>query len=260
MELDHLAFSPKIDLRELIKREFERRKSINPKYSLRAFSIFLGISHAALSEMLSGKRRISAQNVKRVGSALGWSEKDVELALQAQQKDPLNFSQLTDGQIEILGRWYHSTILELFLLDEFNGREEWIAEALGLDLQETRKALSDLESAGLLRRSKKGMWAVTSFKTSTLGNVKSKKAILNLQKQLLEKQIKALDEVPVEEQSSMGITIPMDLQDLPEARKIIYRCLKDLSLLLNRKGVRRSEVYRLQLGLFPLTRVRSVKP
>jgi len=259
MELDHLAFSPGVDLRALLKREFSRRQRINKKYSLRAFAKYLGLSHAALSEMLAGKRRISVQNVRRIGGALGWSERDLDKALRSVEKDPLNFSQLSDEQVETLSEWYYNVILELFLLENFDQSTAWIAKATGLSEGQVHAALLELEEAGQIRRTRSGEWKVVNHMTTTLGNVRSKAAIHKLQKQFLQRQAAALDHAPVEEQSMMGLTIPMDPADLPEARKIIYRCIKDLSRLLNRKGVRRSEVYRLQLGLFPLTRARGLK-
>lgn len=53
-------------LRDLIRREFNRICEKNPLFSLRALARMAGISHSTLSEVLSGKRRLSSRISKRL--------------------------------------------------------------------------------------------------------------------------------------------------------------------------------------------------
>lgn len=253
METNPIAFLPDIDLRLILKKEFNRRMRKNPKYSLRAFAKALGISHSAVSELISGRRRFSTRNVARIGSTLKWSKEKMTTALHALQKDPGSYTSLDSQQAHQLDAWYYNAILELFLIEGFEPAPQWIAHALKLEEVTVVAALAKLIELGFLSVTRNGNLKVRTSKTTTLGNVQSKDSILRVQKQNLEKQIESLAINPVEIQSSMGLTIPMDPIDLPEARKIIFRCMKELDSLLNRKGARRTEVYRLQLGLFPLT-------
>lgn len=46
------------EIAQWVKTEFENRKAKNPHFSLRAFSRWLDISPAQVSQIISGKRRI----------------------------------------------------------------------------------------------------------------------------------------------------------------------------------------------------------
>lgn len=253
MKENHLAFKPQVDLRQELKREFERRRRVNARYSLRSFARTLQLSHSAVSELLAGKRRFSKRCINRIAVRLHWTPAQTQLAVESLEKDPLSFTDLDSEKIAQLDSWYYNAILELFLVEGFKPDPGWIAQALNLSKVEVTEAIERLLDAGQIKRGRNGQLKVSTRQTTTLGNVQSKDTLVKIQQQNLKKGIEALSCFSVESQSSMGLTIPMDVQDLPEARKILYRCLKDLSRLLNRKGVRRRQVYRLQVGLFPLT-------
>lgn len=44
---------------EILKTNLKRRTSLNPRYSLRAFALFLGMAPSKLSEIFSGKKGLS---------------------------------------------------------------------------------------------------------------------------------------------------------------------------------------------------------
>ncbi len=44
--------------------EFARRRKVNPRYSLRAFALSLGIEHATLSQLIRGTRPISWKSIR----------------------------------------------------------------------------------------------------------------------------------------------------------------------------------------------------
>lgn len=58
---------------QLLEAEFTRRKSLNPRYSLRAFAQTLGVPSGRLSEFLSGKRRPTAKISAQIADRLGLS-------------------------------------------------------------------------------------------------------------------------------------------------------------------------------------------
>lgn len=249
------VFFPEIDLRGWLRDELAVRKTRNKKYSLRAFAKSLGLSHAGLSEMLAGKRRITTQNVNRIARALKWDAATTASAQASVAFDPLNFTQVPQNQVDQLTEWYFNVIMELFLVEGFQEDPAWIAKTVGISESEAFEALQTLVRTGRLARDRRGKLKVMDFKTTTIGNLRSAQVNRRIQKQFLALQSRALEEVPVEDQSSMALTIAMDPADLTEARKIILKAIKDLSKLLNHKGVRRRQVYRLQVGLFPLTRL-----
>jgi hypothetical protein len=56
-----------MDMRSLLQLEFDRRRTKNPRYSLRAFAYELGTHHSALSQMLRAHRRLTARTIRRFG-------------------------------------------------------------------------------------------------------------------------------------------------------------------------------------------------
>jgi transcriptional regulator with XRE-family HTH domain len=63
--------------RTVLQTELDRRQAANARYSLRAFARALAIDHSALSQMLRGKRRGTARNVRALGARLHLSEEAI---------------------------------------------------------------------------------------------------------------------------------------------------------------------------------------
>src|ERR1700722_7644146 len=57
------------ELRNRLAQEWSQRKTKNPRYSLRAFALFLGTDHSTLSQVLKGQRAVPASQL------LTWSKK-----------------------------------------------------------------------------------------------------------------------------------------------------------------------------------------
>ncbi|MFN9069064.1 MAG: hypothetical protein ACK5V3_17710, partial [Bdellovibrionales bacterium] len=51
---------------ECLQREFTLRRGRNSSYSLRAFARSLGVNPGALSQVMSGKRPLTAQSTKKI--------------------------------------------------------------------------------------------------------------------------------------------------------------------------------------------------
>lgn len=62
-----------MDLRDAIAAEFERRRTRNPRYSLRAFARWLGTHHGTLAQLLDGRRRLTPKAAGRLCARLGLS-------------------------------------------------------------------------------------------------------------------------------------------------------------------------------------------
>jgi hypothetical protein len=59
-----------VNLRALLTDEYAIRRGRNPRYSLRAFARSLRTHHTTLSQVLSGRRRLTARAIRRLGAAL----------------------------------------------------------------------------------------------------------------------------------------------------------------------------------------------
>lgn len=63
--------------RGAVRAEFERRRAVNPRYSVRGFAGALGVHHATLSRLLRGRRAVPQRTVRAVGKSLGLSAGDI---------------------------------------------------------------------------------------------------------------------------------------------------------------------------------------
>ena len=50
----------------ILADEFARRCQINPRYSLRAFALSIGIEHSTLSQLLRGRRTITWKSIRTI--------------------------------------------------------------------------------------------------------------------------------------------------------------------------------------------------
>jgi hypothetical protein len=63
----------RVTFRIVLQTEFDRRRAANPRYSLRSFARWLSVDHSALSQILRGKRRLTARTVRALGRRLALS-------------------------------------------------------------------------------------------------------------------------------------------------------------------------------------------
>jgi hypothetical protein len=64
--------SAAIRLCTILKIEFARRRSVNPRYSLRAFARSIDVEHSTLSQLLRGKRPMTWKSIGRIARTVRW--------------------------------------------------------------------------------------------------------------------------------------------------------------------------------------------
>ncbi len=72
--------------KDYLQQEFLRRNRKNEKYSLRAFAQHLGMNHATLSGILSGKRAITEPTFRKLAPALNLSPHEMAHFLDSNPK------------------------------------------------------------------------------------------------------------------------------------------------------------------------------
>ena len=75
----------RVTFRLVLQTEFEKRRHLNRRYSLRSFARRLGTDHATLSQLLRGRRVLTRRAVRQFAERLGIAGRDyeVEVALVA---------------------------------------------------------------------------------------------------------------------------------------------------------------------------------
>ena len=247
-----------------LQNELLRRCEKNPAYSLRGFARTLGCDVATLSKMLKGQRGIGRITIENLGSRLGLNPNEITAFItkgkkgkrvnKGQDSVGIDYQQLTMDSFKVIADWYHYGILELMRVDHFRPDPKWIAKSLGITVSEVNIAVERLKRIELLEITTAGEWIdLTSGTSTTTGNPFTAAAFKKLQRQVLEKAITALDEVPFEERDQSSVTMAIDSSLLPEAKEKIKVFRRDLGKFLSR-GEKRDSVYQLGVSLYPITK------
>jgi uncharacterized protein (TIGR02147 family) len=258
--------------RKLLKEELEKRCEKNSNYSLRAYAKLLKISPGLLSEVINGKKPLSFKLANRILERLDLTLKDNKYFLDSvvieqkardmQRRDSqikgykestVPLSDLSLDYYKYISEWYYVTILEMTTLNNFKNSTSWIASELGISNMEVKLALERLKELGLLEEKNgcltkckehlrlKEMYTATS-------SARRKK-----QKQIREKAIEAIDSQEISKRSMTSLTLAIDPDLVPEAKKKIEEFNESMCKFFDKKSKNnKKKVYVLEVGLFSL--------
>jgi len=256
------------NFRLFLQDELIRRTKKNPRYSLRSFAKSIGCDVSSLAKILSGKRAIGRITIMRLSSRLGLSAQATEIFLskhrETKKEPPIgitaDYATLAADTFHVVSDWYYYAILELIQTDDFRAESKWISRVLGITSSEANIAIERLLRLGMIEvDSKTGHWKEAgSGRLTTLGNRFTNHAFQNLQRQVLEKAILALDEVPIELRDQSSMTMAIDIDKLEAAREKIKTFRRELAAFLSR-GQKQQEVYNLSISMYPVTQIRNLK-
>jgi hypothetical protein len=82
--------SAAIRLQTILRNEFMRRRSVNPRYSLRAFARSVNLEHSTLSQLLRGKRAMTWKSIRQIASRMRWLGVSIILQGQTQTEKPFD--------------------------------------------------------------------------------------------------------------------------------------------------------------------------
>lgn len=241
-----------MDLIDLLNIEFDRRAAKNPQYSLRAFARDLGVQAATMSHIMKRKRVPGQAFREKVYEGLHLSVEQKKL-LETDNENIFRFSTVEMDVFVSLSNWYYDAIIELIRTKGFKSQEEYVANRLGLSLAEAETAIGRLFQMELLKRMPNKKWAANNENTLTYGGDQTNFALQNLQRQLLEKAIVALQEVPKKSREQASMTMAINKNDLPEVKQRIKKFQQELCEYLQRPNREADEVYQLVTSFFPLT-------
>lgn len=249
------------DFRVMLQQELIDRCRKNPRYSLRAFAKALDVSSSALTEMLSGKRKITKRSMDKFGVNLGLSADEIQVFQNQTYKGAKNsnqqkadYHQITLDQYALISDWYHYAILELIKIENFCPDNSWIAHVLGITKSEANIAIDRLIRLGLLEQEEGTLKDTSSgFSTNISENLTSSGS-KRLQKQILEQSIYALENIPLKLRNHSSMTMAIDPKLIPEAIQKITKFRRELCEFLESQG-QASEVYQLSISIFPISKV-----
>jgi plasmid maintenance system antidote protein VapI len=250
--------------RQHLQDELSRRCARNPQYSLRAFALDLGTDHASLSQLLRGKRVMTAPMIERFGRCLGLAPEAIEaFARRERLTEPgpghaavvHEIQTLSQYAAAIVSEWEHLALLELTHVADFRPDVGWIARVLGITPDAVTLALQRLLHLGLLVMEDPHTWRDISGATVFVSGEPDPTAFGRVTLSALAARIRALD--PPLRSAALphelsATTIAVDTRCVPEAVEVLRAARDEVTARLAR-GATRDAVYRLELRLYPLT-------
>jgi uncharacterized protein (TIGR02147 family) len=209
----------------------------------------------------SGKRHASAKVIGQACAALAASPRlRAAFTKKAKEKfrNPTTYPQqeipyqlLAEDAFALISDWYHFAILELFNVEGFQARASWCAKALGISSTEAQMATDRMLRLGLLRTENNKLTRTNKLITNFAPGITSV-AHKNLQRQILQMAIDAIDEAKPSEKDITCITMAIDTAKIPEARKRIAKFRRELCSYL--EDGEQTRVYQLALQLYPVSK------
>ncbi|MGE3261541.1 MAG: TIGR02147 family protein [Bacteriovoracia bacterium] len=246
-----------LDFRWWLQKEFTDRSRKNPRFSLRSFAKLLDMDASSVSQILAGKRRISPKIVEKISNRLSVPPATkAQLLAALPKKKPESttavpaFHQLSADAFAVMADWYHYAILELTFTKNFSDSPKWIAKKLGISATEASVALERLERLELLER-KEGRLVKTEAFLTNYSEGQTGPALKELQRQLLQKALAAIDLVPQEMKDITAMTMAVDPTLIPEAKARIKTFRRELCAFLDQGN--RTHVFNLGVQLIPLS-------
>lgn len=245
-----------------INSEFERRKSINARYSLRAYAKSLNLDVSVLSRILAGKSPISPKILAKIAVPLSITpeeystiEDDILQSKKSRRAAPHSdisaIQQLQAEEFKIIQDWYNYVILELTNLKDFEPSAEWISKKLSITETEAQLALERLVKLNLLIQNDDGRFAASGNFTTGIQENFTTVAMRMRQKQVLERASQVIDLVEFSERDQSAVTIALDSELIPEIKDKIKKFRRSLANYIYKKSKNKNRVYEISISLFP---------
>jgi uncharacterized protein (TIGR02147 family) len=263
----------KIEVHDILKIYFERKRLTLPSYSLRALARDLDVSPAYVSTILSGKKSLPEARLKDFIKVLDLDDiavlqlknilsppskknaNDNDEQLSSEDKDFFNkYKPLDKKKYEILNDWYNVAILDLTTCVDFESSPTWIAKKLKITQLEVEISVENLKRLGMLVVVDGKLQKEESklrFPTKT-----SQTVIRKFHKQMIKKGFDELDAKTQDEDFAARLiacsTFALNSDKLDLLKEKIQQALYEVSSTAS-EGACQS-VYQLNIQFFPLTR------
>jgi uncharacterized protein (TIGR02147 family) len=236
-----------------LQKQFTERCKKNARYSLRAFAKSLELDASTLSQILSGKRKLSAKGTRSICEKLSATPKELQRfgVIDRIAYADEDFLQVSTDTFAVISEWYHYAILELTYVSGFKADAKWIAKKLSISVEEAKAACERLKRLGLLLE-ENGSLIKSSQRLTNDGSVNTSGAHKELQKQVITKALDAIDECATKDKDITSMTMAIDVANLDKARSLIRKFRRDLCELL--ENGEQTQVYNLGIQLYPVSK------
>lgn len=239
----------------------------NPAFSLRALARKIGLSPAMTSRVMSGKRQVSPRLARQiVDSLLLDPQEQAEIlglfpttakSSHTDTVDP-HYLQLNADHFRTISEWHYFAILSLFKTRGFKSDPRWIASRLGISTVAVKQALARLKRLELVIEDDDGNLRRSPLRYRTTDDVLN----LSVRKanfESLQLALRSLESDPIDTRDVTTLTLAFPFGKMKEAKQMIRRFQDEFDARFENKESQLTEVYRLCISLFPLTRSKQEK-
>ncbi len=136
-------------LRQILEKDYQRRRATNPAFSKRAYARTLKINPITLSQFMKGKRQISGKIAKTVLAGLGTEESEQRALLTLFESTSSRMAaKSAPRSLDSLSL----AVLSLFDTADFRLDTRWISKRLGVEESEVVRCFEQLLKHGMLEK------------------------------------------------------------------------------------------------------------
>ena len=252
---------PPWEFAQILMEEYEKCRSTNPRYSIRAFARKIDIHPATLSSIFKGKRKLPKKRALPILERLKLPDGRRNRFLRSLKiEDDPRLESLKPFRgpqrelsphlhFKIIVEWEYYAALHLLEIPQ-TWTVELVAQRLNLPVLRAQEILRGLEAADLVQKTH------DTYRVKPHGGLTTSQDIVceALQKahqNELALASRKLSQVPVSQRDFSSRTFAIDSRKLPEAKKLIRRFSQEMGDLLTDGP--KDQVYLLAVQLFPLT-------
>lgn len=234
--------------RKILVERLKESQRKNSAFSLRAFALKAKISPGALSEFISGKRRLSKESAIKVVENLELSPAERKQFDRLLNGDDVR-DELKDDKFSLISHWSYFAVLSILELDNPPTDVKEIAKRLALPVEKVKEIAARLVALDLLHE-RAGKLELTGRHFVSTDEIPSK-AIVQSHMEDLDLAKTSLRSTPVGERDFVSLTFAGSSEDLKKAKREIRRFRDRLYTIMS--ASKTDHVYKFSLQLYPLS-------
>ncbi len=270
-----------VDYRQYLKDYYEKRCAESPGFSIRNFSRMAGFGgQSYLKMIMNGQRNLSPNSLAKFLRVLKLNRKESKyfealvyfnqakierdkdfyferlLALRPKK----GYFQLEKDSLELYSNRFLAIIREMVVLPQFIENARWIARSLNnrITPQKVKEGINILLRLGFLTKNKKGRLKQHRGTLATKPYEASLE-LCNFHRTVLNDAKDAIIGGSQESKEFITVTIPVANETIPEIKEVLTRCRDEIVDIVNKDKRKYSEVYQINLLLFPVTQTKNQK-
>ncbi len=255
--------------RTYLRNVMSEKAQRNPKFSLRAMALLLGVAPSFLSTVLKGDKNLSFEMANRFAEKLGLNDSDRDyfclLVQKEATKDPNlreslaekvrlanpNHTDLSVEHFKVISNPLHFSILSATTLTGFEATAKSLAHALAVPQVEVELALERLESLEMIEKNERGFYEKVKANPRVVSQSPNQ-ALRKFHRETLTKAIDSLETQSPQEKVIGSETFTIDESQIEDFRKLADEFF-DRALLLAKKSKKKTQVYHLGIQFFNLS-------